>query len=197
MNLVPARSLPVSALTALFNAGYTGYLIPLAFDEPALRRHLTDNDIDLDVSRVATDPDPAAFALIGRRGREAWVGGMGTVPERRRRGIGRRTLMAALDAAAGAGAATARLEVLEGNETAIALYENLGFTTTRRVIVAALNELDPPRSEWRPVSVRRCPRMDRHTPAKPGAMAARRRPADQGCGGRPLADRDRARWRRR
>src|ERR1700734_2749595 len=110
MNLVPARSLPVSALTALFNAGYSGYLTPLAFDELALRRHLTDNDIDLDVSRVATDPDPAAFALIGRRGREAWVGGMGTVPERRRRGIGRRTLMAALNAAAGAGAATVRLE---------------------------------------------------------------------------------------
>jgi hypothetical protein len=79
-NSSPARTSPSGQLGGLFNAGYRGYLVPLALDEPQMRRHVTDNDIDLGVSRVAvTDDGPTAFALIGRRGHEAWVGGMGTL----------------------------------------------------------------------------------------------------------------------
>ncbi len=55
--LVPAGSLTVAELTALFNAGYGGYLVPLAFDEPTRRRHLEGTDIDLGVSRV---PSPVS-----------------------------------------------------------------------------------------------------------------------------------------
>jgi hypothetical protein len=72
MELLPARTLPSAQLRDLFNAGYRGYLVPLALDESQMRHHLTDNDIELGVSRVAVSDDgPTAFALIGRRGREA------------------------------------------------------------------------------------------------------------------------------
>jgi GNAT superfamily N-acetyltransferase len=153
VELIPARSLSLSELTALFNAAYSDYLVPLAMDENAFRRHLADNDIDLEVSRVAMAPGPVAFALIGRRGREAWVGGMGTVPECRRRGLGERTLIEALRAAMRDGAETAWLEVLERNQPAISLYQQLGFEVIRRLIVCSLHDPEPPQSDWRSMPV--------------------------------------------
>lgn len=145
MQIAAAEMLPVARLATLFNEGYRGYDIPIEFDAAAMRRHLAYNDIDLTLSRVAVDGTPAALALIGRRGPEAWVGGMGTVPDHRRRGLGERTLHAALGAAAGAGVSKARLEVLVSNAKAVALYEKLGFVTTRRLLVYTLNRLPQPR----------------------------------------------------
>ncbi len=153
MNVIPASSLPLSQLTALFNAGFAGYPTPMALDQDAMRRHIDSNDIDLDVSRVATTTEPIAFVLVGRRGSEAWVGGMGTVADHRRRGIGERTLTAALAAGAAAGATIAGLEVLQDNQPAIALYERLGFVVARDLIIGTLRDLEPPRSPSPPITV--------------------------------------------
>jgi GNAT superfamily N-acetyltransferase len=153
VKLVPASKLTRRRLIVLFNATYSDYLVPLAFDEAGMKRHLVNNDIDLAVSRVALAPDPVGFALIGRRQREAWVGGMGTVPELRRRGVAERTLDAALQTAMRDGAETVRLEVLEDNKAAISLYHHFGFTVTRRLIVCSLPDLDPPRAQWQPMRV--------------------------------------------
>jgi ribosomal protein S18 acetylase RimI-like enzyme len=151
VRLLGADALTRAQLIELFNAAYSDYLVPLALDEGAMERHLADNDIDLAVSRVALAPRPVGFALIARRRHEAWVGGMGTVPGSRRRGVGVRTLDAALKAAAQDGADAVRLEVLEDNDSAISLYQRLGFATTRRLIVCSLRDLDPPGAEWLPI----------------------------------------------
>ena len=45
VTLAPAGSLPLTALTDLFNAGYSDYLVPLRLDEAAFRDHVTVNDI--------------------------------------------------------------------------------------------------------------------------------------------------------
>jgi GNAT superfamily N-acetyltransferase len=153
VELISAGALQLPQLAVLFNSAYSDYAVPMAFDERGLERYLADNDIDLEISCVACSPDPVGFALIGRREREAWVGGMGTVPGYRRRGLGERTLDAALDAAAQSGAQSAWLEVLEQNRPAIALYERLGFEVTRRLIVCALSEPGPPTAEWGPMPV--------------------------------------------
>ncbi len=153
VELISARSLRLAELTALFNAAYSDYLIPLAFDEDAFHRYLIDNDIDLGVSRVALAPDPVGFALIGRRGVEAWIGGMGTVPGWRRRGFGEWTLGAALQAAERNGAEVAGLEVLEANRAALSLYQRLGFEVTRRLVVGSLRDSAPPRSDWLPMRI--------------------------------------------
>lgn len=153
MRIVPAASLSLEALTALFNAGYSGYLTPVSVDAAGMRRHLKHNDIDLSVSRVAVTDAPVAFVLVGRRGTEAWIGGLGTVPAARRQGIAERTLTAALQSAANDGSVSVRLEVLERNEAAIALYEKLGFTTIRQLVVCGLRELPPPRCSWQATPV--------------------------------------------
>lgn len=117
----------------------------LALDESAFAEHLARNDIDLSCSRVVVVDRPASLALIGRRGDEAWVGGMATVPAHRRRGLGEQALVAAIEAVA---CPTVWLEVLQGNRPAIALYEKLGFERVRELIVWTLEA--PGTAAWRP-----------------------------------------------
>ena len=53
MNLVPASTLPIESLAALFTASYDGYLIPIRVDAATLEGMLEAWDIDLAKSRVA------------------------------------------------------------------------------------------------------------------------------------------------
>jgi GNAT superfamily N-acetyltransferase len=143
LRLVSARSLDPAELLRVFNLGFSDYLLPMVMDEAGLADHIVCNDIDLACSRVAVDVEPVAFALAGRRGAEAWIGGMGVAPPYRRSGLGGRTLTAAIEAVAAEGVDTVWLEVLEGNVAAIALYERLGFERVRHLEVWSL----PPDSE--------------------------------------------------
>jgi len=137
--IVEAAGLGLPALTALFGDAYSDYVVPMRLDERALREHVETFDVDLAVSRVAFDGDEAAaFALVGIRGSEAWVGGMGTAPAHRRRGLGEAALTAALEAAAARGCDRVRLEVIVSNEAAIRLYERLGFEHVRDLGVWSL-----------------------------------------------------------
>ena len=138
MRVEPASTLDLSLLRELFNEGFSEYLVPMELDDVAFRDHLNGNDIDLECSQVAIDDRPAALALIARRGAAGWVGGMGTAPPYRRRGLGERALVAGVDAARRHGCHEMWLEVIEGNRAAIALYEKLGFEFARDLIVWSL-----------------------------------------------------------
>jgi hypothetical protein len=70
------------------------------------------------------------------------VGGIGTLPEYRRRGLGAEALTAGLAALADRGASVAWLEVIDQNRRALALYEKLGFEVVRDLVVWSL----PPRA---------------------------------------------------
>jgi ribosomal protein S18 acetylase RimI-like enzyme len=135
VEVLPANQLEVPALAELFNACYAGYLVDLNLDEAAFRQHLDSNDIDLGCSRIAVDTSPVAVALIARRDAAGWVGGMGTIQSHRRRGIGERVLIAALEEARERGCEAVWLEVIDRNEPAIELYFKLGFERVRDLIV--------------------------------------------------------------
>lgn len=138
MNLVSAEALGLAELADLFNEGFSDYLLPMRLDEAALRDHVDENDIDLRNSRVVVMDHPAAFALLARRGGDAWIGGMATAPAHRRRGLGERALVAALEAASEHGCGTAWLEVIDENRAAITLYAKLGFGIVRDLVVWSL-----------------------------------------------------------
>jgi ribosomal protein S18 acetylase RimI-like enzyme len=139
VEVVPAKSLDLEALTRLFNEGFSGYLQPMSLGETAMAQHIAHNDIDLACSQVVTMAGaPVAFALAGRRDSEAWIGGMGTAPEHRRRGLGERALSATIEAVSRAGDAAVWLEVIDENHQAIGLYEKLGFQVVRDVVVWSL-----------------------------------------------------------
>ena len=144
MDLVPADTLDLDALAELFNAGYSDYLVPLRLDPAGLEFTIEICDIDLAASRIAVeDGEPAAFAFLAVRGDEGWIGGMGTVPARRRRGLGEQALTAVLDHSRARSLDSVRLEVIEQNHPARKLYEKLGFERVRDLGVWLLDSAAP------------------------------------------------------
>lgn len=142
MRVVTAAELGRGELLGVFNAGFSDYLVPLQLDPDTLDAHLRENDIALDRSPVAVDGEPVAFALVGVRGRDAWIGGMATAPAHRRRGLAGRMLDAAVAAAAEAVCATVWLEVVDRNAAAVALYRACGFAQVRDLAVWSLPAAD-------------------------------------------------------
>lgn len=138
MEVLSADRLEIPALAGLFSECYSDYLIDLNIDEAGFWRHLETNDIDLSCSRAAVDGRPVALALIGRRDAAGWVGGMGTIPSYRRRGLGEQVLTAALEAASAGGCEAVWLEVIDRNRAALQLYYKLGFEVARDLIVWSL-----------------------------------------------------------
>lgn len=154
MKVVPAAGLGTAKLLEVFNAGFSDYLVPLRLDEAALRAHLHENDIALDRSPVALADEPAAFALLGIRGDDAWIGGMATVPAQRRNGLARQMLDAAIESARAAGCTTVWLEVVDRNAAAVALYRARGFAQVRDLVVWSLPAPDRPGEAPRSVEER-------------------------------------------
>ncbi len=141
VRLAPASSIGQDDLAGLFTAVYAGYWHPVEVDAAGLRRMVTLHDLDLDASIVAVDAGtPVAVGVLGIRGRTGWVGGMGVLPERRREGLGRLVTEALLRNAERRGVRRVRLEVLEQNAPALAVYRALGFRELGDVVVWQLDE---------------------------------------------------------
>ena len=69
----------------------------------------------------------AAYCVVRLAADELQVQNLGVAPEHRRRGLGRWLVSLALEHGARRGATKAVLEVLQGNQAALALYGALGF----------------------------------------------------------------------
>jgi ribosomal protein S18 acetylase RimI-like enzyme len=140
MKLVAASTFGLGQLAELFSAGYEGYFVPIHVDEAALTFMIDAWDIDLDRSRVALeDETPVGVGMLGVRGKDGWIGGLGVVPGHRRTGVGR----ALMDAVLADAPTAVSLEVIEQNEPAIRLYESLGFERTRILEVWSLRAAPP------------------------------------------------------
>jgi ribosomal protein S18 acetylase RimI-like enzyme len=143
VELVPATALDVVARARLFNAGYEDYFTPVHVDEAALAWMVEAWDVDLERSRIALrDGEPVGFANLALRGGLGWIGGVGVVKAARRSGVGRVLMEAVLAQAPG----DVLLEVIDRNEPAIRLYEDLGFERTRVLEVWSLTAEPPPSS---------------------------------------------------
>jgi ribosomal protein S18 acetylase RimI-like enzyme len=139
VELRPASTLSLAEQAELFNRGYEGYLIPFTLDETALRFMIEAYDLDRDASRLAyEDGERIGFGNLGVRGEDAWIGGVGVVPEARRRGIGETLMRALHDEAAARRVRRVWLEVIDENDSARRLYERLGYATVREVEVWSL-----------------------------------------------------------
>ena len=147
MRIVAASEFDNVELAAVFEAGYENYYTPIHVDEDALAYMVGAWDIDLDRSWVALEEGtPVGVTMLGVRGGEGWVGGLGVFSTHRRRGVGR-ALMETLLASA---PPTVSLEVIEQNTPALRLYEELGFERTRMLEVWSLHA-ELPKAEVRTV----------------------------------------------
>jgi ribosomal protein S18 acetylase RimI-like enzyme len=142
--LEPASTLAPDVLAALFNAGYEDYYVPVHLDAELLARHLEHGDVDLDASRIALrDGRPIGFCVLGVRGDEGWIGGMGVAAGERRSGVGKVLMGAVIEEARRHGLRRIVLEVLEQNEPARRLYERLDFAHVRDLEIWTLDEAAP------------------------------------------------------
>ncbi|HUY77108.1 MAG TPA: GNAT family N-acetyltransferase [Ktedonobacterales bacterium] len=155
LTFASARSLSLATLTAAFNRGFEGYLIPIGQTPDSLLRMLRENDVREDESLAALAPDgaPVGVALLGRRGARAWVAGMGVAPEWRGQGQGAALLARLLDRARELGVQRVTLEVLEDNTPASRLYERMGFQETRPLTIYTGHASLSPTAAWRAITV--------------------------------------------
>ena len=138
--LEAASSLALEQLAALFTAAYDGYPLPMHLDAAGLARMIETNDLDLDAARIArVAGEPAGICMLGVRGDEGWIGGMGVVPQHRREGIGEAIMREVLEQARSRGVHRVRLEVMHQNDAARLLYVKLGFELLRDVCVWTLD----------------------------------------------------------
>ncbi|MGB2775337.1 MAG: GNAT family N-acetyltransferase, partial [Anaerolineae bacterium] len=127
MRLTAADSLPLTALTALLNAVYADYALPVQRSSQQVAIHHAVWDIEPALSVIAwMENEPVGVALLGRRGQAGWIGSMGVLPAWRRQGIGLHMLHQVQANARRAGLSHVDLEVLTRNTQAQALYEVAG-----------------------------------------------------------------------
>jgi GNAT superfamily N-acetyltransferase len=139
----PASSPSRRDFIAALNAAYVGYYVPI---------HLTLEDFDdlvyresvqLAHSAAALECDQVVGgALLGVRGQRGWVGGVGVLPDYRRRGIARQMMFYLIEQARSIGITRLQLEVITENEKALALYQGLGFESVRRLLVLSLRDVN-------------------------------------------------------
>jgi GNAT superfamily N-acetyltransferase len=123
--------------TATFNRAYSDYYVPISMTVSSFRALMTRDDLDMEASVAAIDDKGAIIGtgLLGIRGKQGWIGGMGVVPEYRRQGIGRQMMIYLLERAREHGLDQVKLEVIDKNVGAHTLYRDLGFVDGHNLLV--------------------------------------------------------------
>ncbi|UCE80366.1 MAG: GNAT family N-acetyltransferase [Methanobacteriota archaeon] len=120
------------------NEIFADYIIPVTSSPQFLREFMRSIGGKAENVLIAADgEDIIGYVNPVIDDKEVWIGGLGVVPAFRRRGVGRRLMIAAEDFARDRGAEESILEVIEGNLPALALYERLGYSAKGRKYLSA------------------------------------------------------------
>ncbi len=120
------------AVVACFNEAFSDYVVRFSLTSAQLREICARRAVDFELSVGAFDRDQlVGFTLNGFDGETAYDSGTGVIPSHRRKGLARGMMEHIMPILRDTGARRHLLEVIETNTRAIALYESLGFTTTR------------------------------------------------------------------
>ncbi len=149
MKLIPADQLSIEQLTAIYNEARVDYVVPMPMNVARLKAYIQNYDVDLRGSVVAMDGSaPLGVCMLALRPAGAWVTRLGVLPSLRRRGAGRAMMEWVIDQARARGAGTVYLEVIFNNPPARALFDGLGFSPMRELLILrrppAPSRLSPP-----------------------------------------------------
>lgn len=130
MNLVavPAIHYSCEQLATFVGQCFEGYSMPFSLPPALFAQRFIAEGLNLVDSCVWLDGDePAAVALIVRRGLTARLAAFAIRPQYRAQGMGKRLLPPLMAALRDKGMRQMRLEVICDNHPAVALYHSLGF----------------------------------------------------------------------
>lgn len=133
---MPAASVSLEEYAAAFTSAFSGYRIPVTLDAAALAWRFRLEQYAPEESLIAYDgAELAGVAALAMRGDRGWVAGLALVPSQRGRGRGRELMAALIERARKCGVRRLSLEVLRGNEAARRLYESVGMTAARDLLL--------------------------------------------------------------
>lgn len=134
MQLLPLSEASLAEGLAACNPAFQASREPIDWSPAMLHRWMMLWDIPAEASLLLrVDDRPAGLSLAGLRGDRAWITTFGIHPDFRRQGLGRTLLHGHLDHLRQLGVSRVRLEVLQANVEARALYEGCGFHVRRNL----------------------------------------------------------------
>ena len=141
--MITYRLLSADDSTSLFECflhGFSDYQVQLRMTREQFEQRLVRDGVRLEISVGAFDGDRMVGFYINALGewqgkQTAYDAGTGVIPAYRRQGIAEELFAFMAPRLREFGAEQYLLEVLTGNERALALYRKLGFVETRRLAV--------------------------------------------------------------
>lgn len=135
LKVEPLDGRPLADTVAVLNHGFSDYIVKIQFDTRMLLRTIRYDQIDGSQSWIVVmDGEDVGACLIARRGWTSRLAAMAMIPEARGKGIGSWVVDRLLREAKARGDRGMDLEVIEGNDPAIRLYESHDFKTVRRLL---------------------------------------------------------------
>lgn len=126
---------PLGDAVKVLNHSFRDYIVKIQFDARILLRTIRYDQIDCSNSWIVEeDGKDVGICLIARRGWSSRLAAMAIIPEARGRRIGTWLVDRLIREAAARGDQVMGLEVIEGNDPAIRLYESHGFKVVRRLM---------------------------------------------------------------
>jgi ribosomal protein S18 acetylase RimI-like enzyme len=134
---------------------FENYIVRFVIDGATFARRFGAEDLSLNDSIIVThQQQPVALALISRRGLHSRVSALSIRPEMRGKGLGKALMQRIVADARERGDRQLSLEVIEGNDPAIALYHQAGLRIVRTLTghqagelaaaeIVPLQEIDP------------------------------------------------------
>ena len=135
LELVDGTCFSIRSLAELFTRSFEGYMIPIRMTAQNLSRIIRTESVDLAASQVVLNNNqPEGLSLIGSRGLTRRVCAMGVTTALRHQKVGHQLMQHTIVDARNAGFRRMILEVIETNQHARRLYEQLGFQEVRTLV---------------------------------------------------------------
>lgn len=136
ISIKPAADVPRHDFVKALNEAYRDYYVPIQLGLDSFADLVLRESVDLSLSAAAVNGSQVVgMGLLGVRGSHAWIGGMGVIPDYRRQGIARRLMRFLIEGVHQRGLENVRLEVITTNQKAYDLYQSMGFTVSRRLLI--------------------------------------------------------------
>lgn len=140
---LPAAAFSLDALASLFTRAFEGYRYAMDVTPEMMAQRVRTENIELQRSVVLElGGVTAGIAVVGLRGAHAWCGGFGLVAGVRGRGLAVPLARAMIEQVRAAGAHRLSLEVLAGNQPALATYLRVGMRVERDLLLLRWSPAD-------------------------------------------------------